>query len=941
MCAPGYHIEDKRCRINKSTCENGTPHPNTNAGYCIHDAGYCNDKLYEECDADGSGERWVRFGRHGEDCKSCDAGFRLKKIGNPIRTLFGEGDDFRSERVHQQMECVPSNTKPQAGQYIMHWGDRRHCELEAGVWDDDNGKCNIASDPTPKGTCAMALAMGLHESRFCHMNSADDLEKLYGGDEWNTSTFLLNTNRKTRKETCCETAPLQPSRRKFCNVSEKLVVDSNGDERCFPCSSSLPREEKHRYRTCLPRLPYTNWVGCAKIKGEPDRTDVTHDECRVSAEKEGASQFAMGSVNGNTGDCFHLDSEWTTGVEGCSAMGGTSSLLVGNSDVAAVYNTHIPGTYYNSSMEYPQYYTWNSKNCARVTEGTQTTDSQCNPCPTGEYSLPPVNDQDGDLVCRAHTQCGDNQYESDAPTDTTDRSCTNLTVCNDKEYEFKAPSRDENGMAKTDRQCARLTTCENWQTESSAPSTNNNMYTSDRICASKCGKQYDGSSRYEDGNCASCDSGTWAKDDSDNCKKHTVCGSTSRLQGASATKRGTCACNDGSWDKNGNCEPHTVCGNKVDGTQRETTVEGTPMYDKRCAACTANASAATDSDDCTCDAGYRVVNSACVPWGGECANGVTEPDQSLRTQQGQCSSCKNGYHLDNGLCKENRCVCDHGTPDSDCPENGQQKCGACDAGYYRKYTENVHRLPEGTNVNDLSTQCVARSRKNVNHGYELEAIRKQPVGCDPSYDEATVQYLMKTYNFDENDLRKSICLQTPENKKLVCDTGYFPNSSGDACVSCSPQENCNQNGSTCTNNIITCVTPKPGFYLDNGEVRACTVQANCNKHGDRCVGTKRTCTEAAAGYEIDESGLVKKQTCTDQANCEAHSSTECVIMDGERKNICVNANRGFYVSSGGKVQACTSQEHCISHFPVGDRDCVEKQSARALGPRTGTISRMT
>ena len=321
-----------------------------------------------------------------------------------------------------------------------------------------------------------------------------------------------------------------------------------------------------------------------------------------------------------------------------------------------------------------------------------------------------------------------------------------------------------------------------------------------------------------------------------------------------------------------------------------------------------------------------------MPWGGECANGVTEPDQSLRTQQGQCSSCKNGYHLDNGLCKENRCVCDHGTPDSDCPENGQQKCGACDAGYYRKYTENVHRLPEGTNVNDLSTQCVARSRKNVNHGYELEAIRKQPVGCDPSYDEATVQYLMKTYNFDENDLRKSICLQTPENKKLVCDTGYFPNSSGDACVSCSPQENCNQNGSTCTNNIITCVTPKPGFYLDNGEVRACTVQANCNKHGDRCVGTKRTCTEAAAGYEIDESGLVKKQTCTDQANCEAHSSTECVIMDGERKNICVNANRGFYVSSGGKVQACTSQEHCISHFPVGDRDCVEKTKRPCARP---------
>jgi hypothetical protein len=65
--------------------------------------------------------------------------------------------------------------------------------------------------------------------------------------------------------------------------------------------------------------------------------------------------------------------------------------------------------------------------------------------------------------------CKTNQYETQAPTPTTDRTCTNSTACKADEYESSPPT------PTTGRICYALTVCE---TEATPPTP-----TSDRVCS--------------------------------------------------------------------------------------------------------------------------------------------------------------------------------------------------------------------------------------------------------------------------------------------------------------------------------------------------------------------------------------------------------------------------------------------------------------------------
>ncbi len=55
-------------------------------------------------------------------------------------------------------------------------------------------------------------------------------------------------------------------------------------------------------------------------------------------------------------------------------------------------------------------------------------------------------------ACEPHTTCTATEYESTAPTATSNRACTALTVCSGTEYETTAPT------ATSDRVCTALTT---------------------------------------------------------------------------------------------------------------------------------------------------------------------------------------------------------------------------------------------------------------------------------------------------------------------------------------------------------------------------------------------------------------------------------------------------------------------------------------------------
>ena len=56
-----------------------------------------------------------------------------------------------------------------------------------------------------------------------------------------------------------------------------------------------------------------------------------------------------------------------------------------------------------------------------------------------------------DGMCEALTECTGNQYETAAPTETSDRRCAPLTVCAAEEFEVRPPT------ATRDRDCAPVT----------------------------------------------------------------------------------------------------------------------------------------------------------------------------------------------------------------------------------------------------------------------------------------------------------------------------------------------------------------------------------------------------------------------------------------------------------------------------------------------------
>jgi hypothetical protein len=71
--------------------------------------------------------------------------------------------------------------------------------------------------------------------------------------------------------------------------------------------------------------------------------------------------------------------------------------------------------------------------------------------------------------------CSASQYQTAAPTATTDRACTALTVCSASQYQSTAPT------ATTDRVCTALTVCTATQQQTVAPTA-----TSNRVCGA-CG----------------------------------------------------------------------------------------------------------------------------------------------------------------------------------------------------------------------------------------------------------------------------------------------------------------------------------------------------------------------------------------------------------------------------------------------------------------------
>lgn len=142
-------------------------------------------------------------------------------------------------------------------------------------------------------------------------------------------------------------------------------------------------------------------------------------------------------------------------------------------------------------------------------------------------------------ACKTATACTKMQYESRAPTATTNRYCSAIINCKKGYYESAAPTLTSN------RVCALISTCSVGQYVSKQPTP-----TSDLVCSS-CG-----ANSYQDA----------TSHRSDTCKTQTLCGAGTSISEDSKTKARTCAaCSDKSYQdsashRSASCKIQQSCG---------------------------------------------------------------------------------------------------------------------------------------------------------------------------------------------------------------------------------------------------------------------------------------------------------------------------------------------------------------------------------------------
>ncbi|MBL90878.1 MAG: hypothetical protein CMH56_03590 [Myxococcales bacterium] len=286
------------------------------------------------------------------------------------------------------------------------------------------------------------------------------------------------------------------------------------------------------------------------------------------------------------------------------------------------------------------------------TAPTTTTDRTCaalTVCVAAEYESTAATPT-SDRVCMPLTVCTSAEFETTEPTATSDRGCTPLTECTNAEYETSEPT------ATSDRRCAPLTICTATEYESTAATA-----ISDRVCVpvSVCA-----TTEYET---------TEPTPISDRgCTPLTVCTNAEyETTEPTATSDRGCTpltvCTNAEYESTGptaasdrGCTPLTLC-----NSDEYASTQATATSDRVCTAltvCDGNATeaqspTATADRVCVCNTGYVGSGATCSDFdecqtnnGGcddnaTCQNAVVAGDAALCT-------CVSGFYGDGQSCTE-------------------------------------------------------------------------------------------------------------------------------------------------------------------------------------------------------------------------------------------------------------------------------------------------
>ena len=254
---------------------------------------------------------------------------------------------------------------------------------------------------------------------------------------------------------------------------------------------------------------------------------------------------------------------------------------------------------------------------------------------------------------------------------------------------------------------------------------------------------------------------------------------------------------------------------------------------------------------------YATLDNCLTPITGSSDACLLCQDNYKLKNDGSCEKCKNGEIGNNNICyKEIKNCINHKLYKEGI------KCNTCKINY---------------ETNDDQTICY----KEINNCLVYENNYEKCIKCDNSCSLT-------------DDKKSCICLQDcdeviEKNKCTACYGGYYPDNTGDNCISI---ENCK----TADDTEKACTTCEDGCYK-SFDGKTCTCVEHCTKVEDAKTAEETgKCATCEGGYYPNDTG----SKCNLIDNCKTASDTD---------KICTTCEDGCYKSTDGKT--CTCVENCI------------------------------
>ncbi|KAL4482200.1 hypothetical protein ABPG72_017981 [Tetrahymena utriculariae] len=356
-------------------------------------------------------------------------------------------------------------------------------------------------------------------------------------------------------------------------------------------------------------------------------------------------------------------------------------------------------------------------------------------------------------------------------------------------------------------------------------------------------------------------------------------------------------------------------------------------------------------DNCiACNDGYYLYNNTCLP----CVNNC-----SLCNSSTICTKCQLGYFLEDSTCKtkcqklgyysdysQYMCLpCD--TSCATCISGALNQCSSCYDGYY---LENDPQSKRCLSCNPLCTQCYGASNSNClrcRQGVKFDQINTTCISCPTKHFYNSLNGICEQCS--------PLCLECfgpSKNNCLSCDTSMFLNINTDTCEACFPS--C----SKCFDGAL-CIQCQQGFYLiDNqyclqqcpNQMRVLDDKCLCNETCAKCtydpINNKSICIRCISDQYLlynNQPNCIKTEDCQQfkdftTNSCVQQCPSEALYIDLVNKTCqysqcssnqylfnskyCIKScPDNFYADSQNICQPCDKK--CQKCFGPSDNDCIE------------------